>query len=57
MSEVKKEPEKEVAKGYTKMTNVSKRQLHLACGLVQPGETVAFNVAEYSMLHLLLEPK
>lgn len=44
-------------KAFTKMTNITKKPLYLACGTVQPGETVPYNNAEYSTLHLFLEAK
>ena len=58
MTDVKKEAaEKEAPKAFTKMTNITKKPLYLACGTVQPGETVPYNNAEYSTLHLFLEAK
>lgn len=60
MTDIKKEAaEKEAAekppKVFTRMTNITKKPLFLACGTVQPGETVPYNNAEYSTLHLYLE--
>lgn len=58
MSDAKKEAtEKTAPKPFTEMTNITKKPLYLACGTVQPGETVPYNNAEYSTLHLFLEAK
>ena len=40
---------------FTKMRNTSNKILQLSCGAVAPGKEVAFNVAEFSTLHMLLE--
>jgi hypothetical protein len=53
----KEAAEKDAPKAFTKMTNITKKPLYLACGTVQPGETVAYNNAEYSTLYLFLEAK
>jgi len=52
---VPKQPEQPEQLVYTQMTNITKKPLYLACGTVQPGETVPYNNAEYSTLHLFLE--
>jgi hypothetical protein len=45
----------ETATKFTMMRNVSGKILQLACGAVEPGEEVAFNAAEFSMLYMYLE--